>query len=245
MPLTPVRRAYGTAAFQYGDLYRAAGQDRSRDVIAVLHGGFWRPHRGLETTAPLCAYLSQRGMDVWNVEYRRVGQGVWSDTLHDCAAGVAHLDVLAEEFGLGLDRVHLVGHSAGGQLAVRTAARGGGTAARVRSVVSLAGVLDLGHAARMRVGDDAVSGFLGGPPEEFPERYASADPVACPVPRAKVWCVHSETDTRVPFEQSERYVEDARARGGDVRLVTVPGAHSDLIDPRSTAWRTAARHFDF
>ena len=250
----PVRRAYGEHPCQYGEFYPAAhgrgpGQPGA-GAVAVLHGGFWRAHRGVEMTAPLCAHLARQGRHVWNVEYRRAGQGDWRATLDDCAAGIAHLAVLAEEFGFAGALAHtaVVGHSAGGQLAVwaaggdvRAAARPLRESVRIREVVSLAGVLDLGHAARTHVGEDAVRQFLGGGPDDRPERYELADPARRPPPAATVHCVHGEADERVPFELSERYVRAAARAGGDVRLIRVPGRHTDPIDPGSPAWRAAAR----
>lgn len=253
----PVRRAYGEHPCQYGDFYPAVGEPAEAGALVVVHGGFWRAHRGVEMTAPLCAYLAGRGRHVWNVEYRRVGQGEWHDTLHDCAAGIAHLAALAEEFGREpadlTDGADVVGHSAGGQLAVWAASgdvRAHGRrlrdAVHIRDVVSLAGVLDLDHAARTGVGEDAVPGFLGGGPDDRGDRYALADPIRRLPARARVHCVHGEADERVPFELSARYERAAaHVRGADVRLVPVSGAHTDLIDPDTPAWREAARRIDF
>lgn len=122
----PVRRFYGASPSQYGDLYLAAGahgpsgRRAEAGTLVVVHGGFWRPHRGTEMTAPLCAYLSGRGWNVWNIEYRRVGQDDWRDwrdTLHDCHSAVAHLPAVGAEFGFDPGPLRIIGHSAGGQLA--------------------------------------------------------------------------------------------------------------------------------
>ena len=51
-----------------------------------------------------------------------------------------------------------------------------------------------------------------------------------------VRCVHSRSDQTVPFEQSSRYVQAARAAGDDARLIEVPGDHFALIDPESPDW---------
>ena len=106
----------------------------------------------------------------------------------------------------------------------------------VTGVVSQAGVLDLRTGAARGVGGSAIPDLLGGRPDEVPERYDWADPIArvpLPVP---VVCVHSRADESVPIAQSEAYVAAARAVGGAAELVEFEGDHMAHIDPTSTAW---------
>jgi acetyl esterase/lipase len=216
----PIRRAYGPHPAQIGDFY--AGHRPT--AVVVVHGGFWRAHRTLDMTAPLAEGLSRRGWNVWNIEYRRAGQAGWRGTLADCAAAIDHLGVL------GLGTALVLGHSAGGQLAAWSARH-----VRVAGVVSLAGVLDLDRAARAGTGEHAVAGFLGGGPDEVPDRYRQADPLARLPTGVPVRCLHSPDDERVPFEQSRRYVEAATRAGDDAALVEIEGAHADGIDLRTAA----------
>jgi acetyl esterase/lipase len=198
----------------------------------LLHGGFWRARFSLEHLEPAADDLVGRGYTVWNLEYRGVGQGPWPSTLDDVAAGIDHLatlDVPAPAV--------LVGHSAGGHLAVWAAGRPG-DAAPVARVISLAGVLDLDQAARERIGEDAAREFVGGGPDDFPERYAQADPSARLPLGLPVRCVHAQADDRVPYAQSARYVAAARAAGDDAQLRTVPGDHFTVVDPTAPAWET-------
>ena len=99
-----------------------------------------------------------------------------------------------------------------------------------------AGVLDLRTGAARGVGGRAIPDLLGGRPEEVPERYDWADPMAAvPLP-LPVICVHSRSDDSVPFAQSEAYVEAARRAGGDAVLLEFEGDHMAHVDPGSTAW---------
>ena len=73
-------------------------------------------------------------------------------------------------------------------------------------------------------------------PDEYPERYAVADPlVRVPIP-AVVRCVHAQTDDRVPFAQSVTYVAAARAAGQDAQLLEVSGDHFSVADASSPTW---------
>ena len=96
-------------------------------MVVLLHGGFWRAQRTLELMRPLAADLAGRGFAAWNLEYRRVGQpgGGWPGTCEDVAAGLDHLARLAGREPLDLDRLVVAGHSAGGHLALWSAARPG------------------------------------------------------------------------------------------------------------------------
>lgn len=222
------RVAYGPAAEQYAELYRAASQ-RVPGVAVVIHGGFWRARYDASLGRPLCADLAARGITAYNVEYRRVGAGGgWPDTFDDVAAAVRALDAL----DVDTSAVIAIGHSAGGCLAAWVAA----SVHTVTGVVAQAGVLDLGTAARSRVGGRAVPDLLGGMPDEVPGRYALADPIARLPLRAPVICVHAPADDSVPIAQSERYVAAAEAAGGSARLVPAAGDHYTVIDPASPDW---------
>lgn len=233
--IRPLRLEYGSGPYHFGELRQAHGV--SRGVVMVVHGGFWRARRTLEMTAPLAETLTASGYDTWNVEYRRTGQGTWTDTLSDVAAAFDHLCVLADQYALDPSRVFLVGHSAGGHLATwcagraAAAAREGTTAPRiaVRGLITAGATLDLVTGARVGIGDHAVVAFLGGRPDEVPDRYELADPVQRVPIRVPTRCIHSVNDERVPFEQSARYVELACAAGDDVALVAACGMHTDVI----------------
>jgi acetyl esterase/lipase len=229
----PTRHAYGEHPAQFGELYRPAGATRP-GVVVIVHGGFWRSRYDLSLGRPLARDLSARGYTAWNLEYRRVGAGGgWPATLDDVAAGI---DALA---GLDVDAraVVLVGHSAGGHLAVWAAGR---SRVPVAGVVAQAGVLDLTTAAEQSVGHGAVLELMGGTPVQHPQRYAAADPIARVPLAAPVLCLHSRADDEVPIEQSTAYVAASSKAGGRARLVETSGDHYTLIDPASTDWQLAA-----
>lgn len=228
---------YGDDPAQHGELTRPQG--RSRGVVVVIHGGFWRPQYDLSLGRPLATSLAEQGWTAWNLEYRRVGSspgggGGWPQTADDVSAGI---DALAEVDGLDLSRVVTLGHSAGGHLAVWAAgrqrlARWREATVQVTAAVAQAGVIDLGAAASL--GSGAVEAFLGGPPSSVPD----ADPrrqVPLDVP---VRCVHGRDDDDVPISQSQSYVDAATRAGADAALTPVPGNHFTVIDPRSAAWAT-------
>ncbi|MGN6605884.1 MAG: alpha/beta hydrolase family protein [Jatrophihabitans sp.] len=235
-----VRHSYGNHAAQFGDLYLPEHRSHA-GVVVVLHGGFWLAEYDLDYGAPLAKDLAGRGYAVLNLEYRRVGDGGgWPTTFDDIGAGI---DLVAA-LPVGDGPVTVIGHSAGGQLAVWAASRttlpagapGSRPRVRVHAVISQAGVLDLRDAANQHVGGTAVEDLLGGSPDHVPGRYRIADPVELVPSPVAVCCVHSRADQVVPYSQSEHYVAAARAAGGAADLLTVAGDHFTLIDPTSAAW---------
>lgn len=231
--------AYGDHPDQVADLRRPAGTGPARPLVIVVHGGFWRVEYDRRHTGPLAAALAARGYPVAQLEYRRTGQpgGGWPGTLTDVVTGVARLPVLASEALPG--RVTqaapiLIGHSAGGHLALYVAATAPAT---VGGVLALAPVADLGEAYRRNLDSGAVAALLGGGPAEVPDRYAAADPRRLVPMRARTVVMHGAEDQQVPAEISRSFVTEARAAGSDISLVELPGCeHFGLIDPESPAW---------
>ncbi|WP_314175764.1 alpha/beta hydrolase family protein [Streptomyces winkii] len=195
-PVPPERTvSYGEHPSQIVDFY---GADATGPRVTVLHGGFWREAYDRTHLSPFAAALAERGMAVELVEYRRVGGGGgWPVTAQDVGAAL----------GLLGSADVLLGHSAGGQLALWAAAQEGRAADRV---VAVAPVADLARAHRLRLSAGAVGEFLGGE-AALAERLAEADPMRL-LPRVPVEILHGTADDVVPPELSRRYANDWGAR---------------------------------
>ena len=245
---------YGEHPDQVGQLFLPARDGDERvPVVVLLHGGHWRAAYVAEETAPLAADLADRGLAAWNLEYRRVGGGGgWPATFEDVAAGVDRLVDVADDDGLDLGRVAVVGHSAGGLLALWTAARARLPAGRVgagprvvpRAVVSLAGVNDLRAAARADLGPHAVTDLLGGDVADVPERVRIAAPVASLPLGVPQLLVHGEHDDVVPISQTLGYARLAAVAGDPVEVLRLPGDHLMVIDPAGPVWPQVRRWLD-
>ncbi len=203
-PPTPHR--YGPESEQVADLRLPDGAG-PHPVAVLLHGGFWRAGFTRDLMAALACDLANRGWATWNVEYRRVGRGGGPiETLDDVRAAIDALTTV--EPALDLTRVVVIGHSAGGQLALC-----GAELAAVSAVISLAGVCDLAAAAHDAIGADAAVQFVGATPEQRSDLYALADPMARLPTGTPVLLVHGDGDDRVPVDQSRTYARAAVAAG--------------------------------
>lgn len=236
-----IRHAYGADPSQFGELSLPA-EARRPGTVVIIHGGFWRARYDLDLGRPLAADLVRRGYVVWNLEYRRVGNGGgWPRTFEDAAAGI---DVLGD-LDVDTSRVVAIGHSAGGHLAAWAAGRprlpagmpGAGPRVAITGVVAQAGVLGLVGCAEQRLSNGAALDLMGGTPAQLPEQYRVGDPMSAIPLGVPVLCVHARADDNVPFAQSVGYVEAATAAGASARLHEVPGDHFTLIDPASPDWR--------
>lgn len=238
--------AYGTHADQVSEVL-TPDPPGDRPLVVVIHGGFWRAAYDRAHTAEQCVALARAGYAVAALEYRRVGGGGgWPTTFDDVAAGIDALPGLLSHL-IDPARVVLVGHSAGGHLALWAAGRhrlpAGAPGHRptpppIRGVVSLAGVADLGWAVAADMGGGAATDLLGASPGRDPEgRWATADPAQLLPTGLRTICLHGGADPNVPVGCAAAYVAAARAAGDAAELRELPGVgHFEFIDPGSSAW---------
>ncbi len=233
-PPADVRVTYGPDPNQFVDLRLPANKDKAHPLLINIHGGFWRAKYSLEHAGHLCAAFTAQGFVTANVEYRRVGNkgGGWPGTFEDIRSAYKYLVQNAQKHNFDSTRVVVMGHSAGGQLALCLAAH----ESSVKSAISLAGVVDLDKAYRQHLSHDAVVEFLRGTPSQVPDHYREADPMQLSIPQAHQWLVHGSADQVVPADFSSDYVTLKAKTKERADLVKLPGAdHYDLIDPRSEA----------
>ncbi|WP_041776470.1 alpha/beta hydrolase family protein [Blastococcus saxobsidens] len=218
---------YASGPDQVADVRFPPAGAADRPVLVVVHGGFWRPEYDRAHLGPMAEALAAAGWPTVTPEYRRV-TGRPDLAVADVHAAVRSVG-MRPELGRGDPRVLLVGHSAGGHLALQAAATADPLHAPA-GVLALAPVADLREGQRLGLGDDAVVAFLGQDAAARPD----LDPARLPAPAGPVRIVHGTEDGTVPIEVSESYV---RRRPGAV-LLPVPAGHFGLIDPRSAVWPT-------
>ncbi|MFW0787810.1 alpha/beta hydrolase [Gordonia sp. CPCC 206044] len=247
-----VKVEYGSAPSQFGHVYHASGgldpQAPIRPIV-LIHGGYWTTEFGLTIETAIARQFAERGAVVWNIEYRRVGEegGGWPTTGRDVLAAIGALDgpvrsALPAEVVERADwsSVAVVGHSAGGQLAVWGTAqlRAVTRNCRITTVIAQSAALDLEGGADRQ----SIRGLMGRPHAEIPHRYREASPISQEPFPAHVVALHAEDDTAIPVASSRHYVETVTARGQSAELIVVPGeGHDAFVDPRSASTRQTVR----
>ena len=195
-----------------------------RPLVVVIHGGFWRPAYDVRHLRAMIHALAAEGFTAVAPEYRRT-PGEPDATLQDVRVALRVLPV--ELRGRHDGRVVVLGHSAGGHLALWAAAVA--PAAGLVATVALAPVADLAAADREQLGDGAVAAFLGAAAPTRPD----LDPVRMVSAATPVTLLHGSEDAIVPPRQSESYA--AAHPAATLRLIPEAG-HFALIDPASAAW---------
>jgi acetyl esterase/lipase len=256
-PVAPAdhRIAYGEETLQFGELRLPEGTEPA-PLVVLIHGGCWRAQYDLKHVAGAAAALAKEGFVVWTIEYRRIGDanGGWPGTFDDIAHAVDYVRRLSQQFPqIDTARVVLMGHSAGGQLALWAASRKQNETTglfrsaiaplKVAGVVSLAGITDLADYGTGAGGcNQAVTPLIGGTPQQYPQRYRAVSPIERIPIGAFIRLVHGDADPIVPIAQSKDFLVRAHMAGDRAELDVIQGAgHFDLLAPQAAAWPTVVR----
>ncbi len=220
IPIPVAVRTYGPEPDQVLEIFGAGSP-----IIALIHGGYWRPEYSGEHVRPLAAALA-RTLDarVVNVEYRRI-PGDPDASIDDVTSAIAHL------YGQEGSPLLLIGHSAGGHLALLAQHR---LPEQVRAVVALAPVSDLALAEELDLDEGAVRAHLGCAAAERrnldPRWLHSQSETESP---PTITLIHGDADIRVPIAMSRAFPAG--------ELIELSGVgHFELIDPGSAEFEVVA-----
>jgi acetyl esterase/lipase len=160
------------------DVWRPPAANGPRPAVVRVHGGGWVGGGRGEMPA-WTAWLNDRGYVVFDIEYRLAPPPRWNEAGADVNAAVTWVVEHHRAYGVDPGRITLMGHSAGAHLALLAAHDGG---AAVRAVVNVYGPGDLDalhrHSGSRRYIDQCLRAFVGGGPDDVPDRYRAASPQA-------------------------------------------------------------------
>jgi acetyl esterase/lipase len=213
---------YGDLAEQVADVRYGKNDPASRPLIILIHGGFWRPQFDRGHTGPMSAAIAEAGWTVASIEYRRI-PGDPDATLNDVRSAIVKLPTLLNQHN---GQSIVVGHSAGGHLALWAAVK---CAKALIGAVALGPAADLQYAYENKIGSGAVLAFLGVPPAE----RSDVDPCSLPSPTIATTIIHGVQDAIAPIAMAENY----QTRHPNTRMVRLDNCgHFAVIDPISAAW---------
>lgn len=209
----------------------------------AIHGGFWSGQYSLILGTAFAVELARAGVAVWNIEYRRLGAGGgWPEMSADVKAAydaIPGIVAEASEVEFDLTQVRLLGHSAGGHLAVWLAGEKD-VFTRPERVVAQAAALDLASAAERGRRISYIEDLFGVPFESDPDLYRTASPQHRLPIGVPVVCVTGSDDMQVPAKVSARYVTAAQAAGDPAVLSVVEGeGHDAFLSPSTQSWRVS------
>ncbi len=241
---------YGKDPLQFGDLRLPSGPG-PYPVAIIIHGGCWvSSFANIQYTSALADALRDNGIATWNIEYRREDNqgGGWPGTFEDVANAADFLRNIANKYSLDLNDAIVVGHSAGGHLALWLAARHQlplNSQLYTSNPLSLRGVVVLGGVPNLQAfrqqgeftcGSDVVGKLLGNLPV-LTERYKQASPselLPLGVPQI---LIYGAEDQSVPVKFGRAYMQEALKKGDSVKLAVVEGAaHHEYCVPNAITW---------
>lgn len=221
--------SYGADPLQYALLWRAneLNTTAQQPFVVLIHGGCWLSAYDIQHTYALSTGLAQAGFNVWSIEYRRTGDkgGGWPGTYDDVKAGIyAAAKYNNGEFDLA--NTVLVGHSAGGHLALLA----GGEINNFRGVIGLAAITDIEeYAAGENSCQKVTKDFMQGLPKDTPEQYRLANPSKQPL-HVNTVILQGDKDNIVPAFELDKL---------ERKSIMLDGVgHFDWIHPGSEAFNT-------
>jgi acetyl esterase/lipase len=256
-PKPTVEIPYGSEATQTVDLF-VPDQGGPFPVVVLIHGGCWSAKTaGREQVRHLGADLAKRGIAVWSIGYRRADEtgGGYPGTYQDVATAIDLLREQAPRYRLDLSHTVLVGHSAGGHLALWAAGRDRlSSTSRLhvaepfvpRRVVALAGVGNLKTFSTLIPGicGQGILENLVAASTTDPDAFTDISPSILGATDARVVMISGVLDRLVPPYVAHDYAISVRS-DLKVELVNVEGAgHFDLVTTGRRGWEIALANIE-
>ncbi|MBL8816635.1 MAG: alpha/beta hydrolase [Planctomyces sp.] len=229
------------------DLYFPEAKPESPlPLIVHIHGGGWMG--GSKAPCPVAAMVL-RGYVVASIEYRFSQKAVFPAQIQDCQASIRWLRANAEKYNIDINKVGVVGGSAGGHLSALVGTAGGKKvfpviggneeqSDRVQCVCDIFGPANFATVMQQAADDKNVRNIFQFNSPSDP--YSLLIGVSLNSDRAKTEAVspitfvskdspptlilHGTHDALVPYAQSVEFADALKANGVPVWLQTIPGA---------------------
>ncbi|MBC5824740.1 MAG: alpha/beta hydrolase [Candidatus Eremiobacteraeota bacterium] len=200
---------------------------RPAPIVAAVYGGAWR-NGSPSNDAMLDRALAARGYAVFAFDYRHSPAVRFPSALEDVKAQLRFIERKASEYHADPNRIAIVGHSSGAELALLAAY---GSDRAVRAVVSYSGPIDLAQAYRFPPHPDPIDvrailrDYIGGAPSGSAERYRLASPIAYVrkgLPPTLL--IYGARDHVVKIEAATALRDALESAGTKVTLIRLPWA---------------------
>lgn len=220
------------------DLYLPRRPRDPMPVALLFHGGGWQSGTKDEIALDVVPYLAM-GFAVANVEYRLARVATAPAAVEDSRCALRWVVRHARQYGLDVDRVIVVGSSAGAHLALMAALAPasagfdglcpGDEPLKVAAVINFFGVIDVGELLAPPNARDFAIGWIGA----GPDRAALARRVS-PITYVQkgappIFTAHGDADPVVPFAQAVRLHQALERAGVPNRLFPLrKGGHGEF-----------------
>jgi len=211
------------------DAFRPRAEGPPLPTLVYFHGGGWMTgdkERAVLHVTPFVA----RGWAAFNVEYRLGTIASAPAAVEDCICALKWIRANAAKYRVDVNRVVLMGHSAGGHLALisgfapELGAACPGEIPKIRVVVNWYGISDVADVVDGPNRKEYAEGWVGSSADRIAlaTRLSPLHYVHPGLPA--VVSIHGDKDDTVPFSQSERLDVALRSAGVPSLLIRIPGA---------------------
>jgi acetyl esterase/lipase len=226
------------------DVYHPpAGTEKRMATIHIHGGGFTGGSK--DTLSERVPPYASRGYVAMAVQYRLAGAAKWPSQIEDVKAAIRWARANAKSLGFDADKIAVVGHSAGGQLALFAAGTSdrpefegkGGTPGVSTRVVACCAYYPSTE-VRPRA-DGTVNVLMAPGSDEAAHRAASPlTYIAAGFPPTVIF--HGTADTTIPLENSERLFKQLRDAKVPVEFHAIEGVPHVFDSNREYAEAAAA-----
>lgn len=209
------------------NLYRPL-QVGKRPAIVVIHGGGWQ-NGSPNDNAEFSQYMAAQGYSVVSIAYRLAPQHRFPAQLEDVRTAIAYIREHADELEVDVNRMALMGRSAGAHLAMLAAYEP--DAPPIRALVNYYGPVNLTTGYQDPPNPDPIGSrgllrdFLGGTPADLPELYKQASPwnyVNHAVPPSLL--IYGQRDHIVQSKFGRKLYEQLQRTGNQAIFLEIPWA---------------------
>jgi acetyl esterase/lipase len=247
---TPALIAYGSDRMQVGELrLPATKSDKPFPLVIIIHGGCWvSSYADYHFMDRFAQPITDLGYATWNIEYRALGTGgEWPVIFQDISKAVDYTRNLAKTYPIDVNKVAIIGHSAGGHLALWAASRTSLKSSSeiytenplpIRGVISLAGIANITSGTGCNTLANNVIGVpINSPSSALTARLRETSPLQMLPSRTNTILISGSADGIVPAAIGTEYSNKATELGDHSLHYNLEGlGHFDLIDVNSTNW---------
>jgi len=215
-------------------------------VVIAIHGGSWRS--GTRSEGATCHHaLAASGLVVVAIDYRFAPAFTFPAQRDDVQSALDWVRTHAADYAGDPARIALLGRSAGAQLALLAAYR---KDSGIRSAVGFYSPVDFTIGYRQPTRPDPLDAravfrdYLGGTPDDLPERYREASPIThATTRRPPTLLIYGGRDHLVELRFGAALAAALRTQGTPVALLDIPWAeHAFDLLPHGLGGQLALHH---
>jgi acetyl esterase/lipase len=218
------------------DVYYKSQANQPTPIIINIHGGGWK--NGVKESQGGFTSFFKEEMAVANIEYRMTPQATAPAAIEDARCALIYLIKNAKKFNIDINKIVVMGGSAGGHLALMTGMLGnnhlfdsncpGVEKINVAAIIDKYGITDVWDWAYT---DHGPAVKKSGSPRDWlgnkknDEAFAkSVSPVSyLSKSNPPVLIIHGNADSTVPYKQSQDLFSKLKELGVKTELITVDG----------------------